>query len=261
MSDLENYLEFAKGLAGEAGEIMKKYLSTEDALPEWKKANDPVTIADKTINDLVINRIKSSFKDHGILGEEKSHNQDREYLWVVDPLDGTIPYILGLPIATFLIALVVDGRPKVAVAYSPWIDLMFWAEEGKGAFRNGKKLRIHHPNTKIIEFIFWNSSPFKEQLTGVRELLEEAGLSPQNFAGGFSRYGVAENKLFGVIFSGDDPWDVAVLDLLVNEAGGKVTDLHGDTLDLRGPIQGAVAGSSETHAKLMGIIKNAHHWH
>jgi fructose-1,6-bisphosphatase/inositol monophosphatase family enzyme len=84
-------------------------------------------------------------------------------------------------------------------------------------------------------------------------------LSPQNFAGGSLRYGVADNRLYGVIFAGKDPWDSVVLDLIVTEAGGVVTDLEGKELDFRGPIKGTVAGSKKTHQELMEMIKNANY--
>lgn len=255
----QEYLDFAMALAREAGDIMKTFFGTEHSLPSWKNANDPVTLADKNINTLVIDKIKASYKDHGVLGEEESFNIDAEYLWVVDPVDGTIPFVLGLPISTFLISLVIEGRPKIGVAYNPWIDLMYYAQEGSGAFCNKKKLIMDQPVTKFVEFISWYTSPFREELIGVKERLETAGLSPQNFAGGNSRYGVAENKLHGVIFGGKDPWDTAVLDLLVNEAGGKVTDLDGNQLDFRKPIHGTVAGTERTHTQLMEIIKDENH--
>jgi myo-inositol-1(or 4)-monophosphatase len=252
----DQYLEFAKELAKEAGEIMQTFFGTEQALPSWKNINDPVTLADKAINTLVIEKIKAAYKDHGVLGEEEAYNTEAKNLWVVDPIDGTIPFVLGVPVSTFLIALAVEGRPKVAVAHNPWIDLTYYAEEGKGAFRNGIKLKINEPKTKFVEFIYWHGSPFEYELNNVRQKLEEAGLSPQNFAGGNSRYGVADNRLYGVIFGGKDPWDSAVLDLLLHEAGGKVTDLDGKIMDFRESIHGTVAGTMKTHAELMEIIKN-----
>jgi fructose-1,6-bisphosphatase/inositol monophosphatase family enzyme len=251
----DKYLDFAKALSKEAGSIMKTYFGTEHSLPSWKKANDPVTFADKSINSLVIDKIKASYPEHGVLGEEEVYKTDSQNLWVVDPVDGTIPFILGLPISTFLIALVVGGRPRVAVAYNPWIELMYYAQEGGGAYRNDVKLQITKPATKFVEFIHWRGSPYWEELKGVQGRLEAVGLSPQNFAGGNSRYGVADNRLYGVIFSGKDPWDTAVLDLLVHEAGGKVTDLEGKQLDFRNPIHGTVAGSKIIHSELMDIIK------
>jgi len=256
---MDEYLTFASALAKEAGAIMKTFFGTEHSLPKWKNANDPVTLADKSINTLVIDKIKASYPDHGVLGEEESFNTGAEYLWVVDPVDGTIPFVLGLPISTFLISLVINGRPKVGVAYNPWIDLMYHAQEGQGAYCNNKKLTMTEPATKFIEFISWHSSPFSKELEGVKEKLEAAGLSPQNFAGGNSRYSVAENRLYGVIFGGKDPWDAALLDLLIHEAGGKVTDMDGNQLDFRESIHGAVAGTHKTHAELLRIVKNENH--
>lgn len=253
---MNDYLDFAKSLAQEAGEIMKQYFREETTLPVWKNPNDPVTKADKAINTLVIDKIKSNFPNHGILGEEESFNSESKDLWLVDPIDGTIPFILGQPISTFLLAFTRDGRPEVAVAYNPWIDVMYWGQKGAGAFCNGKRLNISESQTKFIELILWSSAPFKSLLSGIGEKIERAGLSPQNFAGGSSRYGIADNRLYGVIFAGKDPWDSAVLDLVVTEAGGLVSDLDGNQLDFRKPIKGTVAGSKRTHQELLEMIQN-----
>jgi myo-inositol-1(or 4)-monophosphatase len=255
----DEYLKFAKELAKEAGDIMKRYFREESTLPNWKNPNDPVTKADQAINSLVIEKIKSKYPNHGILGEEESFNSKNENLWLVDPVDGTIPFILGQPISAFLLAFTKEGRPEIAVAYNPWIDIMHWAVKGKGAFCNGKELKISEPQTKFVELILWNTAPLKNQLSGIHEKLEKAGLSPQNFAGGNSRYGVAENRLYGVIFAGKDPWDSVVLDLVVTEAGGVATDLNGKTLDFRGQIYGTVAGSRKTHRELMEMVSNENH--
>jgi len=251
----EEYLNFAKMLAKEAGKVMKQYFKQESVLPDWKHPNDPVTKADKTINELVIENIKSVYPEHGVLGEEQSFNSDSKNLWVLDPIDGTIPYILGQPISAFLLAFTIDGRPQVVVAYNPWIELMYWAVKGEGAYCNGQLLTITEPQTKFVELILWNTAPYRKMLSGITGQLETAGLSPQNFAGGTSRYGVAENKLYGVIFAGKDPWDSVVLDLIVSEAGGVVTDLKGNKLDFRGPIKGTVAGSKKTHQLLLEMIE------
>src|SRR5690606_26788011 len=102
MTDREKteYLSFAKQLAIEAGAIMHKYHRSARRTTTWKDDNSPVTLADRDINSLVIQKIKDTFPDHGVIGEEESYEADRSYVWVVDPIDGTAPFDLGMQCST-----------------------------------------------------------------------------------------------------------------------------------------------------------------
>src|SRR5690606_7148188 len=110
---MDEYLAFAKTLATEAGQIMRDHFVL-GIDTEWKQDATPLTIADTSINQLVIDQVKQRFPTHGVLGEEASFGTDREYLWVVDPVDGTMPYSHGIPTSTFSLALVQNGQPIVA---------------------------------------------------------------------------------------------------------------------------------------------------
>ena len=113
----EKELDFAKALALEAGEIMRKYFRSDRLGTVQKDDLTPLTVADTAINDLVIERVQHEFPEHGVLGEEASYEPNRQWIWVVDPIDGTSPYSCGIPISTFSLALVnkKDGQPYVSV--------------------------------------------------------------------------------------------------------------------------------------------------
>jgi myo-inositol-1(or 4)-monophosphatase len=100
----EKELRFATDLAQEAGAIMDRYFRAEDIGTELKQDLTPVTVADTTINDLVIDRVQQSYPEHGVLGEENSYEPTRDRIWVVDPIDGTVPFSLGIPTSTFSLA-------------------------------------------------------------------------------------------------------------------------------------------------------------
>ena len=103
---MEQYLEFTKNLAKEAEEIALRYFSFE-VENTWKEDNTPLTKADTEINDLVIKRINEAYPEHSIYGEEKSDiKENSQYIWVCDPIDGTMAFSCGLPIFVFSIALV-----------------------------------------------------------------------------------------------------------------------------------------------------------
>ena len=117
-------LDFAKSLANEAGEVMLQHFQVGVANETKALEGDtPVTVADKAINSMVIEAIKRQYPDHSVIGEEESNRRDNaEYTWVCDPIDGTIPYVMGVPTNVFSIAMVdKDGQPVVAVVFDPYM--------------------------------------------------------------------------------------------------------------------------------------------
>ncbi|MET0779291.1 MAG: inositol monophosphatase, partial [Candidatus Saccharimonadales bacterium] len=151
MSQLSAELRFAKQLAYEAGKIMLHYFNARDKGVTIKDDQSPVTLADTEINALVIERVKAQFPADGVLGEEACFGLGRSNLWVVDPLDGTPPFARGVPLSTFCMALVQNGKPIVAVVYDPYMDRLFWACDGLGAYENDRKLDLstHQPVGKL----------------------------------------------------------------------------------------------------------------
>lgn len=138
----QEYLEFAKKLAYEAGDIMREYFQTTDMV--WKSDNTPVTQADTEINSRVIERIAAAYPEHSVIGEEESAvREGARYTWACDPVDGTMPYSHGLPISTFSLALCEDGKPVVGVVYDPFMDRLFWASVGGGAFCNDEAIHVN----------------------------------------------------------------------------------------------------------------------
>src|ERR1700744_5897220 len=125
-------LTFAKELAASARQTAAKYYKT--ALDfKTKRDASPVTIADETINQMVIDRVKERFPDDGVLGEEQTWNLDKKRLWICAPIDGTIAFSMGEPTFMFSIALVVDGVPVLAVTADLTSGTIFHAIKGGGA--------------------------------------------------------------------------------------------------------------------------------
>ncbi len=228
---MNEHLEFAKELAEEAGEIMTRYFSAEDIGTKWKEDDTPLTVADTMINDLVIDRVKSSFPDHGILGEEASYEEEREYIWVVDPIDGTIPFSLAIPLSTFSLALVnrEDGQPVVGVIFDPFLKRLYSACKGKGARLNNHAIKTSSQEKLSRSYVSVIGSFDRDIGTGnIIEALRNEGaksFSIQSQAYAASR--VASGELIGSIFGYGSPWDSAAAALIVGEAGGVVTDLKG----------------------------------
>lgn len=240
MSQFDAELSFAKQLAYEAGKIMLHYFNAKDKGVTIKDDESPVTLADTEINRLVIERVKATFPGHGVLGEEDSFNLNKENLWVVDPLDGTPPFARGIPLSTFCMALVRNGKPIVAVVYDPYTDRLYWAAKGKGAYENERKLDLsqHEPNGKLgvcLEVAggsYWTT--FKDPAIGGK-MLETFDRTSDTFTYylpiAYSIVMVAAGRFDAVVTSGKNPWDLTAAGFIAQEAGAKVTDIFGKPIE------------------------------
>jgi len=185
----------------------------------------PVTEADHAADEILHTRLLA-LADIGWLSEETVDAPERlqaSDLWIVDPLDGTREFIMGLPEYTVAVALIRDGQPALGVVHNPSTDDTFWAERGKGAFRNGKPIRV-------VE---------GPRLLASRSELKRGEFEPFNAEWDVQPVGSIEYKL-ALIAAGDGAvtlsrgpkheWDVCAGALIVEEAGGRATDLFGGPL-------------------------------
>jgi len=250
------YKEFGIDFARRAGEIIKRNFGL-GMQRQWKSDNTPVTETDLLINRMLIEEVQKYFPDHDIKGEEeKSLVNNSNYIWVCDPVDGTIPFSHGIPLCTFSLALVEDGTPIVGIVYDPFMDRLFFAEKGGGAFLNGQKIAVSDQATLRSSVI--NSEPFhtaKYDITAILALLEERGAHATRFAS-FVYPGVlvAAGEFLADIFPHVTAHDVAALKVIVEEAGGKVTDLFGQEQRYDADIEGAIVSNGLIHDELVLLI-------
>ena len=252
-----NNKKFAIDLAKQAGEIMRKHFS-DSITKEWKKDSTPVTVADKEINELVVQTVLKNYPDYGLLAEEGGSNYtNQEYVWVCDPIDGTLPYSHAIPASTFSLALVKDGDPILGILYDPFIDRTYFAEKGKGAELNGEKITVMNDSDlagKVIGTVTWPNAPY--DFMGLYNELFKLDVRPVNMVV-TTYFGmlVASGQLIANIFHGDSPWDIAAQKILVEEAGGKVTDLEGNQQRYDKKTAGMLASNGLVHDQLLDIIK------
>jgi fructose-1,6-bisphosphatase/inositol monophosphatase family enzyme len=250
--------ELALTLAKQAGKIIKDNFSL-GMKKEWKEDNTPLTITDTEINKLVIKLVKQNFKNHSIIGEEESdYREEHEYCWVCDPVDGTIPFSHGVPTCVFSLALVHKGKPILGVVYDPFMDRMFFAEKGKGATLNGKKIKVSSESDikkKVIGICTWSQS--KYPLFRTRKELDKRYVHVMNVSS-ITYMGalVANGEFIATIFSGDKPHDTAALKIIVEEAGGKVTDLFGNEQRYDREIKGHIISNSLVHQELVNLTRS-----
>jgi len=266
VKDNDEYLEFAKSLAEDAGRIMKKYFLAEEMGLEIKSDNSPVTQADTEINELVVQWVKSRYPDHGVMGEEDSFGLDKDVMWIVDPLDGTYSFAIGIPPFAFSAALVEDGQLRVGVVYDPITKRLLWATIGQGAFENGKKLDITDKNlTDNLLISSWVVGGIENSIFSDKSVHgETAGAYAQT--GRIDEidlpiaYGLAitgSGRVDGLVSSIKTPWDVAAGSLIAMEAGAKVTDLFGNAVKRWDKeANGILAAAPKLHAYLSETIKS-----
>lgn len=253
------FKEFAEAFAKKAGHIMKENFSL-GMTKKWKSDNTPLTVTDTFINSLLIKEINSNFPTHSVRGEEESKISDNaEYLWVCDPVDGTIPFSHGIPISTFSLALVKNGESILGVVYDPFMDRLYSATKGSGSFLNGVPISVSDTATlkgtvaayEHFEFARYNVSAIADTLTkeGVKMMKLCSIIYPTSL--------VAAGELSFSIFPHTTAHDAAAICIIVKEAGGKFTDLFGNEQRYDQEIKGFIASNGKVHQQLVDLVKSS----
>lgn len=249
-SNLHPMLNVAIKAARAAGAIINRAaLDVEAVRISQKQVNDFVTEVDHASEQAIIETLLGAYPGHGILAEESGSQygaRDSDYVWIIDPLDGTTNFIHGFPVYCVSIALAVRGKVEQAVVYDPTRNDLFTASRGRGAFLNERRIRVSK-RTRLEESLISTGFPFRAGDNFKQYLAMMADLMPR--AAGLRRPGAAALDLayvaagFAEAFfeSGLSPWDVAAGSLLVTEAGGLISNFtgEGEYLDQREVLAGA----------------------
>lgn len=233
--DKHVFLRAAIEWAHEAGKIHLKYFRGND-LDMHTKSNlsDVVTRADKESEALILGRIAASFPGHSVLSEESgTHTGTADYRWVVDPLDGTNNYSQGLPVFTVSIGLQYKGETIVGVVYAPYLDELYTAVRGEGAFSDGKRLHVSEKRDLNIS-VLGTGFPYDKGTNPANNIDNLAAILPR--LRGMRRMGsaaydlscVASGFLDGFWELNLSLWDICAGALIVEEAGGVVRSFRED---------------------------------
>jgi len=227
-------LNIAIRAARSAGNIIVRSMDQIDRLNVTSKAeNDFVTEIDKAAEQEIIRTLRKSFPGHAILAEESGAKPGDDYLWIIDPLDGTTNFVHGFPQFAVSIALKHKDVIEQAVVYDPVAQELFTASRGRGAHLNDRRIRVTS-RANLTGALLGTGFPFKqlehldEYLATFRTLLTKtAGIRRAGSAALDLAY-VAAGRLDGFWELGLSPWDMAAGILLIEEAGGFVTDFNGE---------------------------------
>ena len=251
--------DFATEIAKQAGSMIRADFKI-GCKTKLKEDDTPVTDTDKRINALVIEEVKKRFPREDVLSEEGSYIKNRNgNIWVCDPLDGTRVFSHGIPTSVFSLAFLRDGRPQVGVVYDPFNDRIFSAEIGKGAFLNGEEIRVSGDkklrNTTIGISSFkgaqFNLVPLIDKLLSKEVWANVLQLGSITYQGAMVSCGEFSASVHPARMS----WDSAALKVIVEEAGGKVTNLFGAEQRYDGKIKGCVFSNGKVHDQIVDFIK------
>jgi myo-inositol-1(or 4)-monophosphatase len=254
-------LNIAIKAARAAGAIINRAsLDLERLQVSSKAPNDFVTEVDHAAEAAIIDTLLGAYPGHAILAEESGSSRgarDSEYVWIIDPLDGTTNFIHGLPTYAVSIALAFRKQVQQAVVYDPARNDLFYATRGRGAYLNDKRLRVSR-RSRMADALIGTGFPFRkgDDLGRYLHMMEAV----MKVCAGMRRPGAAALDLCyvaagwyeGFFETGLSPWDVAAGSLLVTEAGGLVGNFTGeaDFLERRE----VVAGNPKIYAQLVQLL-------
>ena len=245
--------------ARQAGSVIMRSFHRLDTLAvAEKQTNDFVSDVDRNAEQAIIDTIHKAYPGHAILAEETGAHGKGDYQWIVDPLDGTTNYLHGFPQFAISIAMTYRGRLENAVIYDPLRDEMFTAARGAGALLNDRRLRVTEQKG-LKGALLGTGIPFRDQryidaYLGMLKALtrETAGIRRPGSAALDFAY-VAAGRLDGFWELGLSVWDFAAGALLVQEAGGMVSDIRGGGQHLESG--NVIVGGLRLHRELVAAIR------
>jgi myo-inositol-1(or 4)-monophosphatase len=242
-----------------AAAIMKDYSTRSFSISNKEGINNLVTEVDHKCEEAIFEIIKKNYPDHYILSEESGEIvQDSNYKWIIDPIDGTVNYANRIPLCCVSIGIEKDGKMELGAVYNPFIDEFFFAERGKGASLNGQPIQVSKTEHLVNSCL----------VTGFPYTYLDMPNGPLEVFGKFIRKGVpvrrfgsaaidlcyvAAGRFDGFFEHKLNAWDSAAGFLIIEEAGGKVTDMKGDYYNPYQP--GIIATNGIIHDDLLRVVQ------
>ncbi len=249
-------LDFACDLAREAGEVTLKYFQS-GVQPDFKNDSSPVTVADLEAEKLIRKRIEEVFPGDGVLGEEYGEQKgEKGRRWIVDPIDGTKTFVQGVPLYAVLIGLEIEGELEVGVVNIPALGELIFAARGGGCFLNDTQVKVSDVSTVgescLAYTCFSNFDLAGERGLKARDRLATSCRVMRGWGDAYGYTLVATGRAEAVFDPIINPWDIACMVPIIEEAGGKLTDWDGTRSIFTGH---AFASNGTIHDELLGTLK------
>jgi len=254
---MEQFLRVAQHAAVTAGALLREHVGGVREI-SYKGAINLVTEMDHRAERTIVAIISAAFPDHGILSEEGAcRESSSEFLWMIDPLDGTTNYAHGYPNFAVSIGLAEREEMAVGVVYDPMRDELYTAERSRGAFLNARPIRVSQSD-RLIRSLLATGFPYdraesdQNNLNFFNAMIMACQEIRRSGSAALDLCSVAAGRLDGYWELKLHPWDVAAGSLIVREAGGSVTDLSGGRSDVRD--KEIIASNGIIHAQILDVM-------
>jgi myo-inositol-1(or 4)-monophosphatase len=258
---------FIKKLLLESGDVLRSGFGHVTQIDNKQDQSNIVTESDFKSEELIRKLIFKTYPDHNILGEEHGFEDKKSaYTWIIDPLDGTSNYAARIPWFGILVALIKNGQPVLAGAYLPMSDELYLAEKGKGATKNGQTIRVSE-ETELRNILCCYSLDYSSDLNKserevqiIKGLVQNCrNLRSTNSCLDFCL--VADGRIGAALNQTMKVWDIAAPQLIIEEAGGKVTNIHGEKIIYEPSHSSltdnftAIAANPAVHEQVLQLVK------
>lgn len=255
MNNYTDFLKFAHQLADASGEKLRGYYRNFGVI-HTKADQSPVTLADEETEAWLRQLIEKNYPDHGIIGEEHGKTrEDNDYVWVLDPIDGTASFMIGRPIFGTLIALLHKGEPVLGVIDQPITGERWIAAEGETTRLNNQPTNTRHCET-LAEAILCTTAPHYFTPAQKRSFDAVASASKQTVYGGdcYNYALLASGQVDLVIEAGLKLHDFAALKVIIEQAGGIITDWQGKPLNIHSDGTVIAAANKNLHQAALSLL-------
>ena len=260
--------EFLKSTIKEAGYLAKGYYLDGVSYSAKSSPGDIVTVADGETEKFVVEKIRAKYPDHGIIGEESvgNVNPDAEYVWVIDPIDGTRNFANHIALWCTMIGIEKDGKPYMGAVYDAINDELFFAEVGKGAYLNDKKIEVSDHHEVEHSFICYsagevndyspyssNKENYEKYVRFYNNLMGETGHWVSNYGTMLLTCQLAAGRIDALLHNAGLYHDYLAPYVIATEAGALFTNSSGENWQKRG--MDIVVANPELHAKLLKLFE------
>lgn len=257
--NIDSCFSLAKRITDKASKLVLKNYRKIEKVSFKRSPYDLVTNVDKEVEELIIKEITKRFPRHTIIAEETGlHKKNTNEVWFIDPIDGTTNFAHGYPFFCISIAYAQDGVLEFGLVKSPMINELYTARKNKGAQLNGKLIRVSKAK-RLNESLLATGFPYDRKNSRINNLKNFCNLTlrtqgvRRDGAAALDLCYVASGKIDGFWELKLSPWDVAAGALIINEAGGKVTDFKGNKFNIFD--KNIVASNGLIHKELLKYLR------
>lgn len=253
MTNLAEFKKVALNAVQKAEERILHYFRNLPKI-EIKIDNTPVTKADKEAEEIIVSTIKKTFPSHGFMGEEfGTDNEDAEFTWIIDPIDGTKNFIHGLNFFGTVLGLKHQGKIILGISNMPAVGELLYASETEKTTLNERLVRVSQIQDLENSFVNFNPSRFNDpKVVNILKAVDEKVLNMRGFGDTYGYHLVATGRADVFFEFGPKAWDISAFQIIIKQAGGKYSDFEGDEYALGGT---SLATNSLLHQQMLQIIK------